>query len=960
MQGNKQARGFFRREKGLIFSPSIVLIAFAALLWGFIIIQAKNAPEKHEIGERQVQVFKAIQRGERALLYTDLSAMLAVDQAFYDLGVNGGFGEISNCGQYLGTNLWNSKTGYCMPDSTAEFPLMFNKDFQKILATYDDVMISVDNYDYNFDASKNVLAGIATTDVVLPIGTPQFQAGTLGGEQIYTAYSAVYQPPKNAQETLERINSDYSGTISQALAEDGISGLIDTSLMAAMIAQESRGVYDAISPTGCLGVAQACYCTAWAYSSLPKGGGCQGYSKTGIELYQKLKTCNCVGTGNSKVCECNPGNDDRFQVDPSIKLMSHRLSSALDHYDGYKEQLILGITAYNTGEGVLDKAIQKASAGGANKKDLTWAEIASKIDAGLVAELIPYFRTRPAEAQRQVRDLLAYAQSVLGYRQKYLELYPSSPGSASPDPERPVVIEQKKYSSSTIVGASGKYAIKPSFSVEIPFSFQDYKNIMEESLKMIAACNNTGQVEKCVADFVAGLNSKWGENLVWDIGECGQYPDTLVSQIAEGMEDCRSSIEDNCTCLVQLPHKDDPIIAESYISMKNRLGNLDMYYGRLEDEDASQETGTRRKAGYNMKNANVSLLALSDEQEPMQNAEDLEIQIIFSSDRFDRVVFSGSETGYGTEWIYDENSKLSEENDVILLYKMGNNLSFVKPGDAARPDLARKCGPDRTTKICVRTKTELVAYDADDEEVKNRNAKVGYAVYIPDNIPPAKVRNILAEDAPGAENALRITWDKGSEEDIMRYRIYYSTEPFSEISNFNPVLFLADEVEKNLDDAQTTQSSIIRGLSLYDNLAERNRYYIAVTAVDYVGNEEKMIGAAPGPDGSGGNAEIDDIDDARPVIIPGFFAQASGGSVTLLWNKPDTNNDGSRVWDLQGYRLYNGDDSFVANIVNAEATTYTVEGVSSGTHSWKLEAVDETWKSATPALKIESNSVEIP
>ena len=73
-------------------------------------------------------------------------------------------------------------------------------------------------------------------------------------------------------------------------------------------------------------------------------------------------------------------------------------------------------------------------------------------------------------------------------------------------------------------------------------------------------------------------------------------------------------------------------------------------------------------------------------------------------------------------------------------------------------------------------------------------------------------------------------------------------------------------------------------------------------------------------------------------------SQASLGSVTLNWQPPSQNTDGSPLTDLAGYRLYFGKSSRQYNneitIDNPGLTTYVVDNLSPDTYYFAATAVN--------------------
>jgi hypothetical protein len=108
----------FKSKKGMLFNVLIVIFTVVVLTYAYIQISEKLGNVKKEIGESQLEVITKIQEGEKALIFLDFAAKLALYQAAYDLQASGGISESSACGTYYGFNRWNSDSGsQCFVDS---------------------------------------------------------------------------------------------------------------------------------------------------------------------------------------------------------------------------------------------------------------------------------------------------------------------------------------------------------------------------------------------------------------------------------------------------------------------------------------------------------------------------------------------------------------------------------------------------------------------------------------------------------------------------------------------------------------------------------------------------------------------------------------------------------------------------------------------------------------------------
>jgi hypothetical protein len=101
--------------------------------------------------------------------------------------------------------------------------------------------------------------------------------------------------------------------------------------------------------------------------------------------------------------------------------------------------------------------------------------------------------------------------------------------------------------------------------------------------------------------------------------------------------------------------------------------------------------------------------------------------------------------------------------------------------------------------------------------------------------------------------------------------------------------------------------------------------------------------------GTFANISISVSDGTNVVALPTFsitVAGASGstGSATLSWTPPTSNDDGSTLSNLAGYRIYYGTDqnnlSQMVSLTNPGLSAYTIDGLTAGTYFFTVTAVD--------------------
>jgi hypothetical protein len=103
----------------------------------------------------------------------------------------------------------------------------------------------------------------------------------------------------------------------------------------------------------------------------------------------------------------------------------------------------------------------------------------------------------------------------------------------------------------------------------------------------------------------------------------------------------------------------------------------------------------------------------------------------------------------------------------------------------------------------------------------------------------------------------------------------------------------------------------------------------------------------PSSAGTFSNIVISVSDGEHRVSLPAFtitVAQPSTGSATVYWTPPTQKTDGTALGNLAGFRVLYGRNASnldrVATISNANATSYTVNGLTSGTWYFAVKAFD--------------------
>lgn len=83
-------------------------------------------------------------------------------------------------------------------------------------------------------------------------------------------------------------------------------------------------------------------------------------------------------------------------------------------------------------------------------------------------------------------------------------------------------------------------------------------------------------------------------------------------------------------------------------------------------------------------------------------------------------------------------------------------------------------------------------------------------------------------------------------------------------------------------------------------------------------------------------------------------SQPAAGSITLLWNAPTANSDGTPLTDLAGYKIYYGtmSNQYTSSIDIGNTTNYTIGNLSEGTYYFTIVAYDTSGNESDPSAEL--------
>jgi len=358
-----------KKAKYFIIMVVVGLIIAQATMLIYMFMSKSDFSKRGDIGEKQNLMFSSYQDAEKSLFYVDMSAKWAADEAFLGTALMGGFPKDSSCQEYLGFPVWELETGgdkNCLPEGET-LDSAFTDSMNEILDRYfklaPELLIPTDNYDVKvaFDPAvpgKSLVTGDARVplnfDIKKKIITPGVSYST------YTAANIPAGPVgKGRKEQIISIISNYGSLISEYCAPKNVP----SSLMVALIVQESGGNPLAISSTGCAGLNQFCHGTAKGYP----------------QIFTKLTPCGSHKTYGTAAC--NAQNDDRFDPEKSINAGCQLVGGHLSGFGKYSAKAEFALASYNGGSGSIKAAIKKTG-----EDNPSWQTVALQITPELLAD----------------------------------------------------------------------------------------------------------------------------------------------------------------------------------------------------------------------------------------------------------------------------------------------------------------------------------------------------------------------------------------------------------------------------------------------------------------------------------------------------------------------------------------------------------------------------------------------
>jgi len=278
----------------------------------------------------------------------------------------------------------------------------------------------------------------------------------------------------------------------------------------------------------------------------------------------------------------------------------------------------------------------------------------------------------------------------------------------------------------------GTYSIMPSFRAKIDYDLQDYDKIKKQLDAIIECKQNDGDVESCMQQVQNANNDfQWALN-------CDKGAEKVLYDFAEFFQDCIDSEDNNCLCRKNLEtSKEDIVKYELPKSPQYDLELIEKSTNKIQviykepKIDLSHEINTH----------NIPIWFPNRYITTYSKNELLTLELTFQ-DRLDLNIKYGYAFPKQREIIIYKNDNnpnkiksidFVKQEGSVLLYPNGKMIN----GENSNPINANEVpncsiNPKNIYRFCVTKKYhKLIVYDSIDWQVKERNATIKFAAYIP-------------------------------------------------------------------------------------------------------------------------------------------------------------------------------------------------------------------------------------
>ncbi len=680
-----------KNKKAQYFMVTLFIIVIISLTALYFVFLNKYNSYQLKMGQRQVTLIAAEQNAEKSLLYLDCSAWLSGQQAYYDALRANGRKE-----SFLGYSIWNheNKDNYPTENSIKE---EFIVNMKKNLRGYASELNIPFEYDISVIKNKNALevTGKASSRISSVLGLNKKKKK----EPITLTPIPEYSYPESYAKKAKEIYKNYGNFI-----EKYSGGEISQGFLVAVIAAESNGNKNAVSPTGCAGLTQFCYNTAKEYKN----------------IFKRLTMCKCSGPTYKNNCKCSPENDDRFDPEKSIEASALYYKKLISRFDG-PAKYECSIASYNIGTGPVISVIKRLDSVG--KHMPLWEEIANEIKREDLKKYRPYSSWSDSEIDKKINEVKSYVKRVMQYKKAFESSYATIKEKTSEEKklgqkksskneaeERKKEPDKRKNAGSIIENSIffGAYSITPVFSLSLNYDISRINRIRLDAKNLVRLAKECMQKneKECVKKTMSELklkNKGWEEDCPEDNNE------KMLVLFVEELEKCVGLPEESHCRIEFSDHNIDDGIHKIFITEKS--GSTEIY--------------TKKKA---YKTGNIIGFYDPDigkEYSIEGMHETLVLEISYKNKKAESITLKTyHETPTATNTLVDTN--IDFQNSLFLSRK-GNRL-ILSGKDFAEKTGNKYPGKYKTKVFCITTKEKALAYDTADNKVKERNIKYSFAL----------------------------------------------------------------------------------------------------------------------------------------------------------------------------------------------------------------------------------------
>ena len=440
------------------------------------------------------------------------------------------------------------------------------------------------------------------------------------------------------------------------------------------------------------------------------------------------------------------------------------------------------------------------------------------------------------------------------YVEHVLRFYPAFNGSSKELQQNLTIPERDKAAN---YNSRASYSVKPRTKFKMDYDLGIYDTLKEQSDKLLSECSIKDDIENCVKKQAA-RNSDGDLN--WNVGSCQDSYKEMFFDFVKSFETCLQSPATGCVCNISYP-------SNNFVKSEQEIVfSIDAKTGRLEMASPLSYT-------YYSEVLENTSIKLDDDTK----IDFINLYLNYKGDKIESgraVMMHASSQGTAQEIFRPYNSLKvrKQQGSVLLTDKFNGKECELNP---------------RQFRFCVETGKKSYVYSSIDNNYKEKEHKIRFALTIMDKIAPGPVEDVQVSDKTDDDETINITWDDNPEQDVLEYKIYISENQFSSPDS--------NLLKKSVPDSGKNYSAIV-------NVTEDDKlYHIGVTAVDAAGNEKQTISTVSGK-------SIDDLPPGPVNKIPA----AQKGSQTLMfeWPRPVKNIDKSKMDDLAGFTIRIDDKHF--------------------------------------------------